>query len=229
MLTLLYRQPIYKYHMNYYKTVQFKFSDLSWAWLEEFFNPIVLDYQQNAPAINALVTLKDHEYNQLTESTAWTELVTFLKTYNIIEPYPQLFIYKRLPQPRKVILGNPHIDTTGQESTTAIDVPMRFNILMHGDEDTEMVWWDHGRNSSTVVESKFVRPDYKTVGLLQAHGNNLIEKWEAVGEPVARCNTLAKKQEYASFVRTDVLHALNWTGSNPRLILSARSTQPWPF
>jgi hypothetical protein len=228
MLSLLRCQPIYKYHMSYYKTVQFKFSDQAWSWLSAFFEPIINEYQKSAPQISALVTFKDHEYQQLVQSSAWLELTTFLQTYQIDDPYPQLFIYKRLPRSRKLVLGNPHIDTTG-EGGIAVDVPTRFNILMQGDENTEMVWWNHDRTSSAVTGSTFIRPDGKSIGRLQAVGETLKEKWAAAGEPIARSNSLAKKQDYASFVRTDVLHALNWTGANPRLILSVRSTKPWQF
>jgi hypothetical protein len=214
--------------MNYYKTVNFKFSDSNWSWLQSFFEPIVADYQLNAPAINALVTFNDLDYQQFMQSSAWSEIVAFLQTYSLTDLYPQLFIYKRLSMPREVVLGNPHIDTTGHGGT-AIDIPVRFNILMHGDEDTEMIWWEHDRNSSAVVESTFVRPDSTPIGRIQAAGISLKQKWDAAGEPVVRCSNLAKKQEYASFVRTDMLHALNWTGANPRLILSVRSNTAWPF
>lgn len=223
MLSLLRCQPIYKYHMSYYKTVQFKFSDQAWTWLQEFFDPIIADYQKNAAEISALVTIKDQDYQRFLQSLAWVEITDFLQHYDITDPYPQLFIYKKLPRARTTVLGNPHLDSTG-DNGTAYDVPVRFNILMQGDENTEMVWWDHTRNSSEVVESTFVRPDGQTVGRLQAAGKTLDEKWAVAGEPVARCSTLAKKQQYASFVRTDVLHALNWTGNNSRLILSIRST-----
>jgi hypothetical protein len=214
--------------MDYYKTVQFKFSDQSWSWLQEFFEPIVSDYQLNAPAASALVKFKDHEYQQFMSSSAWSELEQFLQEYNITDGYPQLFIYKTLPNPRENILGNPHIDTVGGDGT-ATNIPIRFNILMSGDEDTEMVWWDIDRNSNLIVNEKFLNPQGQLVGRLQVKGSTPAERWKLLGEPSHRNNELAKKQEYASFVRTDILHALNWTGASPRLILSVRTTQPWLF
>lgn len=214
--------------MDYYKTVQFKFSDQSWSWLQEFFEPIVSDYQLNAPAASALVKFKDHEYQQFMSSSAWSELEQFLQEYNITDGYPQLFIYKTLPNPRENILGNPHIDTVGGDGT-ATNIPVRFNILMSGDEDTEMVWWDIDRNSNLIVNEKFLNPQGQLVGRLQVKGSTPAERWKLLGEPSHRNNALAKKQEYASFVRTDILHALNWTGASPRLILSVRTTQPWLF
>jgi hypothetical protein len=214
--------------MSYYKTVQFKFSDQAWTWLQDFFNPIMLEYQKSAPAISALVAFKEPEHQQLLQSSAWHELTKFLQTYNINDPYPQLFIYKKLSRPREIVLGNPHIDTTGKGGT-AVDVPTRFNILMQGDENTEMVWWNYDRHSSVVAQSSFVRPDGQSVGRLQAAGETLKEKWDSIGDPIAQSNSLVKQQQFASFVRTDKLHALNWTGANSRLILSVRSLEAWQF
>ena len=214
--------------MNCYKTVNFKFSDQSWAWLQAFFDPIVEDYQQNAPAPSALVKFKDQDYEQFISSTAWTELTEFLQTYAITDPYPQLFIYKRLSQARSTVLGNPHIDTAGGDGTEHT-IPIRFNILMNGDEDTEMVWWNVDRTDPRITNEKFTNPSGQAVGRLQLAGSTPTERWQALGKPAIKSTALSRKQEYASFVRTDILHALNWTGAKPRLILSVRSTQPWPF
>jgi len=212
--------------MSYCKTVQFKFSDQSWIWLQSFFGPIVSDYQLNAPAASALVKFKDHEYQQFIASPAWSELEQFLHGHGITDGYPQLFIYKTLPNPRENILGNPHIDTLGGNGTET-DVPIRFNILINGDEDTEMVWWNVDRTHEHIVNEKFLNPQGQHVGRLQVKGASPAERWKLLGNPAYRNNALVKKQEYASFVRTDILHALNWTGASPRLILSVRTTQPW--
>jgi hypothetical protein len=215
--------------MNCYKTVNFKFSDQSWAWLQSFTEPIVADYQKNAVALSALVRFNDSQLETFLSSKPWIELTQFMSSYNLSDLYPQLFIYKQLPQQRKIVLGNPHIDTTGVVTSTETTIPVRFNILLNGDENTEMFWWNIDRNSPVIANEKFTNPMGKTVGRLQAPGKSLEEKWGNLDEPIARSNSLAKKQEYASFVRTDILHALNWTGANPRLILSVRSTTAWPF
>jgi hypothetical protein len=209
--------------MNPYLTVPFKFTDSAWIWLQEFLDPIAIDFQLNAPNMSALVQIKEDALTILRQSAAWSEIVQFLKNYGDFELLPQLFIYKTLPRARVIILGNPHIDTSGKDGTE-YTIPFRFNILTKGDENTEMVWWPHDRDSSVVTHATFVRPDRTTVGRLQAKGANLTEQWNNVGAPFARCAVLAKKQEYASFVRTDILHALNWTGSESRIILSVRCT-----
>jgi hypothetical protein len=214
--------------MSLFLTVPFKFLDHSWAWLQDFVGPIVSDYQKNAPAVSALVKLKDQDYAALVQSSAWQELDQFLRSYGIDNGYPQLFIYKQLDQPRSSSLGNPHLDTVGGDGTET-DVPIRFNILLVGDDDTEMVWWDCDRCSDFIVNEKFLNPLGQHMGRLQVKGSTPAERWALLGEPVLRKTDLAKKQESASFVRTDRLHALNWTGANPRVILSVRSTKPWPF
>jgi hypothetical protein len=214
--------------MNPYLTIPFKFTDSSWDWLQSFTAPITADYQKNAVALSALVKFSNLQLETFLASDSWSELVQLMSAYNLKDPYPQLFVYKQLPQQRRIILGNPHIDTTGEDSVDT-DVPVRFNILLNGDENTEMFWWNIDRNSPVIVNKKFINPLGQTVGRLQVAGDTLVEKWKNLGEPIAKSNSLAKKQEYASFVRTDILHALNWTGHNPRLILSVRSCSHWPF
>lgn len=207
--------------MQPYLTVPFKLSTAAWNWLQDFLEPIAIDFQLNAPSVTALITLKENDIANLQQSIAWTEIVNFMTGHGIAIIQAQLFIYKTLPQARSVILGNPHIDTAGANGTE-LTVPFRFNILARGDEQTEMVWWEHDRTSSSVVESTFIRPDGTPIGRLQARGATLLEQWATVGEPTVRCSTLAKQQEYASFVRTDILHALNWTGENPRVVVSIK-------
>lgn len=211
-----------------YLTVPFKFSDQSWTWLQDFFGPIVDDYQKNAPAVSALVKFKDHDYSTFIASDAWAELDQFLRSFGIDDGYPQLFIYKQLDKERSSILGNPHIDTTGGDGTE-FTVPIRFNVLINGDENTEMVWWNIDRNDDVIVNEKFLNPLGQNMGRLQVKGTNPNERWSNLGAPAHTNSSLTKKQEYASFVRTDILHALNWTGNNPRLILSVRTLKPWAF
>ena len=144
-------------------------------------------------------------------------------------PVIQFFIYKRIERPKADPRGNPHIDTYN-----GIDgfIPIRFNILLAGEENQEMCWWDIKNHATDdrlhVIE--FPRPNAPPGTMsrrIQARGARMEDRWENIGEPEYRCSTLAKFNEFASFVRTDVLHAINWDEKNPRLVLSLRYLEPW--
>lgn len=212
--------------MKPYITIPFSFSKEAWEVLNRILGPIVDDYQKNAPLMSALVRLKPDTLDSIKNSVVWAEVLKFSAQYDLPEPYPQLFIYKQLENKRRLILGNPHIDTTGTDGVVD-NVPVRFNILVNGDENTEMVWWPIDRDGTGIAEISLTLSDGTETRRLQAVGSSLIEQWRLLGEPKHRCSTLAKKQEYASFVRTDILHALNWTGSAPRLVFSLRYPTEW--
>ena len=134
----------------------------------------------------------------------------------------QFFVYKKTP--RRYTLGNPHIDTM---NGVQHDVGFRFNVVLLGDEDTEMTWWNVDRNSPLVTSIMFPDPKNQMRGRLQAVGESMEDRHRAVGEPHWRSSTLTAKNQLASFVRTDILHAINWTGANPRFTLSVRFAKNW--
>lgn len=204
-----------------YLTVPFSLSNESFNWLNNYLDPMVVEYQKSAPLISSLVNFSDSELADIFASTAWKEIEAFIKECGLSNPKPQIFIYKSLPTLRPVTLGNPHIDTYGYRGVGSI-VPVRFNIMLRGEDTTEMVWWNKDRTDPDVLPAEFIRPDKSIGGRMQARGQNLIEQWKIVGEPDFRATHLARVQEYASFVRTDILHALNWTGNQPRLVFSVK-------
>ena len=211
-----------------YLTLPFSFSDSSWQWATDIIKPMVEDYQKNAPLDAALITPTPEQLQLWYNSKCWQELQEFFRPIGLTDGAIQFFIYKkRLPLPDN--RGNPHIDTTGPDkhSGDKTDVPIRFNIILDGEEDTEMVWWDRDRNDSGITVHEFVRPDFSKVKRLQAAGTNKNQQYATVGEPQWRCDSLAEINKKASFVRTDILHALNWTATRPRFVLSIRFLQPW--
>ena len=213
-----------------YHTIPFSLSKESLQWLKEKTAPIVENYQLNAPLDAALIEFPREEMTEWYESTAWQEILAQLNPFGLqTEPIIQFFIYKRLNRPKGDSRGNPHIDTTRGIETF---IPIRFNILLDGEENQEMVWWDiknfMADDRLHVVE--FPRPNAPpgtTSKRIQARGSNMEDRWQTVGEPEYRNSSLTKFNEYASFVRTDILHAINWDGKNPRLILSVRYSEPW--
>ena len=215
-----------------YLTVSFKLSPEAWSWAQEITKPMVQDYQDNAPLSAALITPEPDMIQAWKESKAYAEINAFTKTYGLEDGEVNFFIYKSLNAPLEDPRGNPHIDTTGPDRYTGdkYDIPIRFNILLSGDEDQEMFWWNCDRDHWKVRVAEFPRPNGVPAKRLQAKGG--VEKsragqYKLLGEPDFKCNTLAKLNQKSSFVRTDILHSINWDGKSPRLLLSIRFQQPW--
>lgn len=216
--------------MTPYLTIPFSFKEKTLEWAKDKLAPIVDNYQKTAPLDAALVEFVNGEIDEWYESDVYTEILNHLEVLGITEkPLIQFFIYKKLakmfPPPW---LGNPHIDTYKGVDEIAT---FRLNLLIEGDDDTEMVWWNiHDmHNDPRLHIVKFPRPNDPTKfsTRCQAVGDTKEEKWITVGKPDWSKRNLAKQNVYASFVRTDYLHALNWNGKNPRVILSLRFSTPW--
>ena len=207
--------------MQPYLTIPFQFKEHNLSWFKSFIQPIVEDYQINAPLDSALVSFSTEQLSTLRSSAVWQEVLDLAQQYNLSAPWPQLFIYKRLDSPRAITIGNPHIDTAGADGIS-VTVPVRLNILIEGEDSTEMVWWNCDRSNAMVEQVAFTRPDNTQLGRLQIRGRTLVDRWKNLGEPDHRARHLARYQEYSSFVRTDIVHALNWTGVEPRVIFSIK-------
>jgi len=217
-----------------YYTVPFSFSESALEWIEKHSAVMIEDFQKNSQPFAGLVPIdNEQELVKWESSPAWEEILKFVEKYNLPKPDLQFFIYKKLNAPLADPRGNPHIDTTVPEGSNKgvdgakRDVPVRFNILASGDEDQEMVWWDVDRYHPLVEEVLFMRPNGKPAARLQVKGNTSAERWDILKEPPWRCNNLAKVNKYGSFVRTDILHALNWNGMHPRFIISLRFLLSW--
>jgi hypothetical protein len=90
-----------------------------------------------------------------------------------------------------------------------------------------MVWWNIDRNDNRITATPYVQPDSSITTRIQVKGYNMFQKLANLGPHAYKCNTLHKKQEYASFVKTDIVHALNWDGKSPRVVLSFKYPDPW--
>lgn len=211
-----------------YYTVPFKFSQEALDYIKEHTAPMVEDFQKNSKPYAGLVTLEQEDVIKWENSIVWKELLEFVAKYNLPTPDLQFFIYKKMVHPLPDPRGNPHIDTTVPEGSdkgidgAKRDVPARFNILVDGDDDQEMVWWEIDRTNPVIKEVMFMRPNGREAARLQVNGNTSAERWDNLKEPKWKYNRLTKINEYASFVKTDILHAINWDGRVPRLILSLR-------
>jgi hypothetical protein len=216
--------------MTPYLTIPFSLSEKTLDWAKNKVAPIVDDYQKNAPNPGALVEFFNGELREWYESNVYKEILEHLKVLGITEkPTIQFFIYKKLEKMYQYPWrGNPHIDTyKGVDEVTTY----RLNLLLDGDDDTEMVWWNiHDiKNDPRLHIVEFPQPSDPTKSSLrcQVLGDTPVARWETAGHPDWSAKNLVKYNTYASFVRTDHLHAINWSGKNPRVILSLRFSEPW--
>jgi hypothetical protein len=216
--------------MTPYLTILFSFSNESLAWAKNKIAPIAEHYQRTSKSEGALVELPNEEIKVWNNSTVYKEILEYLKVLGITEkPTVQFFMYKKLEKMHHLPwLGNPHFDTfKGVDEI----VTYRLNILIEGDDDTEMVWWDiHDRqNDPRLHNAKFPKPDDATKFNIRCQpiGDTKEARWATAGKPKWSNKDLLKFNTCASFVRTDYLHALNWSGKNPRIVLTLRFLEPW--
>lgn len=215
-----------------YYTIPFSLSQDTLDYIKTITDPIVEEFQRTAPLDAGLLhnVLSPEETTKWFASPYWLEIKKHFEPLGLVpdERMVQLFVYKtRSPKPDP--RGNPHIDT--YDGVLGI-VPARFNILLNGDDDQEMVWWDSAvpwQTDSRIHVDEFPQPKnpLKTFKRAQVKGKGVPERWSLIGEPAYKTKNLTKLNEYASFVRTDKLHAINWNGAHPRLILSIRFLCDW--
>lgn len=216
--------------MTPYLTIPFSFKDETLAWAKNKIIPMVDHFQKTAPLDAGLCEFPRESMQDWYDSDVYKEILAHLQVLGITEePVIQFFMYKKLekmyPFPW---MGNPHIDTyNGIENVSTF----RFNLLLDGDDDTEMVWWDiHDIKNDPrlhVIQFPKATDPTKLSVRCQVLGDTKEERWITAGKPIWSKRYLAKYNIYASFVRTDYLHAINWNGKNPRFILSLRFSTPW--
>jgi hypothetical protein len=183
-----------------------------------------------------LLQLTPEQKKQWYHGPAWREIKAFTDSAGLPPGEIQFFVYKSRPpidDPR----GNPHIDTKGTNDHDGdrFDVPVRFNILLRGDTNQKMSWWNRGRDDPAVEVFLFKRKDGSLARRLQARGarsqtypdGSKSEQYSHIGPADWTCDKLAQLNARASFVRTDILHALDWTAHSPRFVLSIRFMEPW--
>lgn len=211
-----------------YLTVDFSLSPAAWQWAQDAIEPVIEDFQATAPIEGALLSLSREQQDLWYNSQVWQEITDFTDQAGLPRGDLQFFAYKSRP-PKPDPRGNPHIDTTGPSvhEGDRIDVTARFNILLRGDTNQRMSWWNRDRNDPAIVVSLFQRKDGAMVRRLQARGDNKTQQYHNIGPAEWTCDSLAQLNARASFVRTDILHALDWTAHSPRFVLSVRFLEPW--
>ena len=215
-----------------YLTIPFSFTPESLEWVKVEAMKIFEKYQQEAVNDGGQVSLTLAQKQTWYTSKAWDEICEQMSPFNFEKPYDlQFFVYKK-GHDRTDVRGNPHFDTFEFQgsSTEFRPIPYRFNILVNGVDEQEMVWWDIKHTDPRIEPIGFTShfDPSNTMYRLQAKGDTIPARWETVGEPNWRNKTLTKYNQWASFVRTEICHGINWTrGSNPRFLVSVRFKDSW--
>ena len=202
--------------MNPNISIPFKLSDKSINWLEERRENIYNEFDAVYPESAGFWFNKPHELGailfQLTPPAI--EVKNFLAKLGLTNTYVHYMIYK--PNSREKFMHTLHID-----APQFVVLPARFNILIEGNDNSIMHWWNYG------VDSDKVTLENIPVGKRwQVLGNTLEEQFKLIGAPDVSSSALSSVQKTADFVRTDIIHSIEKDGSR-RFILSARIHHSW--
>ena len=218
--------------MTPYLTVPFSLSDEAWNLAHEMIKPVVDDWTKNSTVDGGLVNITQSNNQSMFEhwkdTIIWKEITAFTDTLGLTGGAPQFFIYRKNVN-KTEILGNPHIDAASQpgpEFKMGPAVPIRFNILLAGEDNCKMNWWNKDTNSKNLIQKPFTRPDKSIIHILEVAGDTVKERCANLGKPQWTSNTLSKLNEKASFVRTNILHSVDWNGQHLRVVLSVRFEYP---
>jgi hypothetical protein len=204
--------------MNTHINIPFKLSDESINWFKEHTEKIYTEFDRVYPETGGFWFNNPHEPGAiLFQSTPPAlEVKRFLAGLGLSNTYIHYLIYK--PNNREKQMLQLHID-----APQFIVLPARFNILIEGNDNSSIHWWNHG------VDSDKVKLENISVGKgkrWQVLGATSAEQLNLIGAPDVTSHTLSSVQKTADFVRTNIIHAIEKDGSR-RFILSARIHHPW--
>lgn len=201
--------------MNHIK-VPFCFDDDALVWLDTNAPLLLQEYTTNSKE-NGGPTFNNFgvEYFKFKMTPPAKNLIKFLSQFGFTEIYPQLFLYKETGALPK--LENVHVDS----HSNGILLPARFNVVYKGDSNTSMYWWDQSKNqilTKTLTKNNYTR--------YQVPGESPSAQLSLIGEPSEISDMSGSVNNYGTFVRTEVLHALHRPGIF-RLMISAQIRHSW--
>jgi hypothetical protein len=207
-------------HVN----VDFKFNEESMAWLDTHCPAIIDNFDRTYPEAGGPI-FKDPIHSDTVAfqtSPPAVQLTNFLSRLGLPDTYIQMFVYKI--ESKTISIENPHIDSPGfNRANTPWDKPLpgRFNVLVYGNENSKMHWWNIGMDHDMI---EYIETD--TIKRWQVIGNTAKEKFDLIGPADYSTDKLSKKGQSGDFVRSEVAHCIERDGER-RLIVSARIHHPW--
>ena len=164
-----------------------------------------------------------HDLNifQWPESIATNELRLFLKQYNCTTDYYGISAF--VSNSSDFFIGNPHIDLKFDRFGNSHRIQTRFNVLVQGTAQDEMVWWQDWRyGDSRLVDNTFKSLSGFSYTSKSIPGDTMEERWQCLGTPTEiKSNLLVP----SAFVKTDCAHTVS-VSSGPRLIVTVAIDKP---
>lgn len=196
----------------------FRFDNESLLWISENKESLYEKFDRDFPEAGGFGfnTPSAAESKDFQSTPPVKKINNFLKNLGLSESYVHLAIYKPRTERTTSRIENLHIDYPQY-----ISLPARFNVLVDGDDESRMHWWNHGQSSDKV---KF--ETIPTGKRWRVPGKNSKQQIELIGPPDYSSDSLSMIQETGSFVKTDIVHAIERTGTR-RFIISARIFHPW--
>jgi hypothetical protein len=200
-------------------SVNFKFNDESLNWLSSNLAKIASDFDRDFPELGGPIFNSPLEPStmEFQKSPVAIQVKKFLISMGLHNSYIQMFGYKIFNKP--LAIENVHIDAPGNPPTP---LPGRFNILVQGDNNCRMHWWNMDVNHPKVSRTEIpgIGPRW------QIPGKTRKEQLDLIGPPDCSSGPLSIINETGDFVRTDLAHSLSRDGQR-RMIVSARIYHPW--
>jgi len=212
-------------------SVNFKFNKESKQWFDIHCPAIIKNFDEtfpdtggpifNSPKINPTIggpIFNSHEHNDsivFQSSPPAIQVKKFLNKLGLTNTHVQMFVYKI--QSKLFSIENPHIDIARM-----IPLPGRFNILVYGNENSKMHWWN-----KDITHSAIQQIDIPNFGKRwQVIGNSKREQLDLLGNSDYSAHNLSKVDQTGDFVRTEIVHSIERDGER-RLIVSTQIHHPW--
>jgi len=196
----------------YHKT-NFKFSQDAENWIRDRYKDHFITQFGHNYDVTQINPTSQAEWRA---SKAGQELLEFLSTYNcnISELSITAHLCNKSEFKRRLI--HPHIDFIRPNGVLTV-VNTRFNILILGNPEDEMIWWTSVKaDSNKLKEVTYINPrtniSYNTLTI----PGNLNKKLEELGDYDFKQSNLLTP---SAFVRTDCMHTLSVT-PGPRLVVT---------
>jgi hypothetical protein len=196
-------------------SVNFKFDDVSLNWINHNIASIVSNFDENFPESGGPIYNKDSKGSmefQLTPPAI--QVRKFLFSLGLIKVHVQMFCYKN--SDRRNLIENVHIDTP-----ESIPLPARFNVLIEGNNNSKMHWWDVDINNPKVIPVEI--PNWGKRWQIPGQGRLQLD---LLGKINYSASDLSMIQQTGDFVRTDIAHAIERDGQR-RVLISTQIHHPW--